>query len=307
MGPDPQTLPRSSRPSGAAPRSVDAIQGLTSVACAGRADFDRVRASTPFLHHRAVLDALATRHADAETLVIDGYCLACDRATSFRSQRNASDRGTPWTGWREGLRCDICGMNSRKRAMCWFIAQTLQALRPTDVYVTERVTTLYRWLAERVDGTLVGSESIGADAAPGIEREGVRHEDVESLSFPDERFDLVVSLDVLEHVNRPVSAVHELRRVLRPGGQLLMTVPFVPEYDCNVTRAHAVGDEIVHFEEPVYHGNPMSSDGSLVFTDFGWEFFEQLGDAFGTVEVELYQSRQYGHVGSGLFFFRCRA
>src|SRR5205085_5841692 len=140
-----------------------------SVACAGRADFDRVRASTPFVHHQAVVDSLASRHADAETLAIDGYCLACDRATSFRSRRDASDRGTPWTGWREGLRCDACGMNSRKRAMCWFIAQTLQNLRPADVYVTERVTTLYRWLAERVDGTLVGSEYVGADAAPGIE------------------------------------------------------------------------------------------------------------------------------------------
>ena len=66
MGPDPQTLPRTSRPSPAAPRSVDAIQGLTSVACSGRADFDGVRASTPFLHHQAVVDALATRHADAD-------------------------------------------------------------------------------------------------------------------------------------------------------------------------------------------------------------------------------------------------
>ena len=98
MGPDPQTLLRTSRPSDAAPRSVEAIQGLTSVACAGRAEFDRVRTSTPFLHHHAVVDALATRHADAETLVIDGYCLACDRATSFRSHRRASEAGTPWTG-----------------------------------------------------------------------------------------------------------------------------------------------------------------------------------------------------------------
>src|SRR5205823_2964198 len=72
MGPDPQTLPRASRLIGAAPRSVDAIQGLTSVACAGRADFDRVRASTPFVHHQAVVDSLASRHADAETLAIDG-------------------------------------------------------------------------------------------------------------------------------------------------------------------------------------------------------------------------------------------
>jgi SAM-dependent methyltransferase len=306
MRPDPQTLPPSRRAAGDAPRGVDALQGMTSVACASRAEFDVVRSSPPFLHHRAVLESLATGRANAETFVIDGYCLACDRATSFRSRRRASEAGTPWTGWREGLRCDGCGMNSRKRAMCWFIAQTMRTLRPAEVYVTEQVTTLYGWLAEHFDGALVGSEYIGAGTPPGEVREGIRHEDVESLSFPAERFDLVVSLDVLAHVNRPGRAVDELRRVLRPGGQLLFTVPFGPEYARNVTRAHAVGDEIVHFEKPVHYDDPMSSDGSLVFTDFGWELFEQLSDTFGVVEIELYHSWQYGHLGSNLFFFRCR-
>ena len=81
---------------------------------------------------------------------------------------------------------------------------------------------------------------------------------------------------------------------------------FVPEYDRNVTRAHAVGDEIVHFEKPVHYGDSVSNDGSLVFTDFGWEFFEQLSHMFGSVEIELFHSWQYGHLGSNLFFFRCR-
>jgi SAM-dependent methyltransferase len=43
--------------------------------------------------------------------------------------------------------------------------------------------------------------------------------------FPDDRFDFAVCLDVLEHIDDEVHALRELRRVMRPGGTLLVTVP----------------------------------------------------------------------------------
>ncbi len=45
-------------------------------------------------------------------------------------------------------------------------------------------------------------------------------EDMQALSFDDDAFDLVVSLTGLHVVPDPVGAVHELARVLRPGGRL---------------------------------------------------------------------------------------
>lgn len=53
--------------------------------------------------------------------------------------------------------------------------------------------------------------------------------DLETLPLPDRRFDAVVLTEVLEHVRRPVPTLTELARVLRPGGRLLVTVPFVCE------------------------------------------------------------------------------
>jgi SAM-dependent methyltransferase len=50
--------------------------------------------------------------------------------------------------------------------------------------------------------------------------------DGETLPFPGENFDTVLCSQVLEHVFEPEAFLREIRRVLRPGGQLVLSVPF---------------------------------------------------------------------------------
>ena len=45
------------------------------------------------------------------------------------------------------------------------------------------------------------------------------------LPFPDNTFDAVGAFDVLEHIELDKEALREWRRVLKPGGKLLITVP----------------------------------------------------------------------------------
>jgi ubiquinone/menaquinone biosynthesis C-methylase UbiE len=47
----------------------------------------------------------------------------------------------------------------------------------------------------------------------------------EKLPFPDNYFDLVLSHEVLEHVQDDQQAVNEIIRVLKPGGRLILFVP----------------------------------------------------------------------------------
>ncbi|MDF1563006.1 MAG: class I SAM-dependent methyltransferase [Deltaproteobacteria bacterium] len=49
--------------------------------------------------------------------------------------------------------------------------------------------------------------------------------DVCALPFADATFDVVTAFDLLEHVEDDHVALAEIRRVLRPGGALLLTVP----------------------------------------------------------------------------------
>ena len=52
--------------------------------------------------------------------------------------------------------------------------------------------------------------------------------DATCLPFEDATFDGVTAMDVLEHIQDHEAAVREIRRVLKPGGPLIATVPCHP-------------------------------------------------------------------------------
>jgi SAM-dependent methyltransferase len=53
----------------------------------------------------------------------------------------------------------------------------------------------------------------------------VRRARVEEIPWPDDSFDLITCLDVIEHTPDDVASLRELRRVARPGAALVVTVP----------------------------------------------------------------------------------
>jgi len=50
--------------------------------------------------------------------------------------------------------------------------------------------------------------------------------DITAIPEPDAAFDAILCTEVLEHVPHPQAAVHELVRLLKPGGELILTAPF---------------------------------------------------------------------------------
>lgn len=53
----------------------------------------------------------------------------------------------------------------------------------------------------------------------------VRQGAAEALPYEDGTFDLVTALDVVEHLDDDLGGLREMRRVLRPGGHVLLFVP----------------------------------------------------------------------------------
>jgi SAM-dependent methyltransferase len=56
---------------------------------------------------------------------------------------------------------------------------------------------------------------------------GAVHGNAQQVPFASSSFDLVVSCDSLEHFDEPRQALVEVRRVLTPGGTLVVWVPFL--------------------------------------------------------------------------------
>ena len=57
--------------------------------------------------------------------------------------------------------------------------------------------------------------------------------DALQLPFPDAYFDRVIAAEVLEHISDDRHAIHEMARVVRPGGTAVVTVPrWFPELVC---------------------------------------------------------------------------
>jgi SAM-dependent methyltransferase len=210
---------------------------------------------------------------------IAGVCGMCGRKTVFAYDGVAHSL-------REGLRCGHCHCNARQRAAADVLWQALAAPERASVYATEQASPFYLALRQRV-GHLSGGEYAGfwrrARLALWMLRHGapawVRNGDVTALRRRDAAVDAVMSLDVLEHVPDYAAALSEFARVLRPGGVLVLTVPFYEDSAGNtpIARIDARG-RIEHLAEPEFHGDPIRG-GVACFHHFGWDLLVALRDA----------------------------
>jgi SAM-dependent methyltransferase len=66
----------------------------------------------------------------------------------------------------------------------------------------------------------------------------------EFLPFPDASFDLVMCISAFQYVGDPDHGVDEIRRVLRPGGAVIISVPLVWEYERTALEHRWTGPEL---------------------------------------------------------------
>jgi SAM-dependent methyltransferase len=112
----------------------------------------------------------------------------------------------------------------RRPLLDWLTSQDVAGLDVLDVGCGDRPYEAL-WSA--------GASVVGFDV-PGNPHADL-HGSINALPVDDASFDVVLCLQVLEHVPDPAAAVRELRRVVRPGGRVLASThgiyPFHPNPD----------------------------------------------------------------------------
>ena len=123
----------------------------------------------------------------------------------------------------------------------------------------------------------------------------------QKLPFADDSFDLVISFDVLEHVNDPFISAEELKRVLKPGGILIADIPFLqaehgyPHHYFNATRQGFLRlfeglDVLTHFV-PIA-GQPIESLRQTM-RHYNHHLSEQWRGRFLNLTVHEFIHREY--------------
>lgn len=76
--------------------------------------------------------------------------------------------------------------------------------------------------SKRLEG--LGYEVVAADLMPNYEKAIVVDVN-KTLEFKDRTFDLVWFSEVIEHLENPTFSLNEVKRILKPGGKLILTTP----------------------------------------------------------------------------------
>jgi SAM-dependent methyltransferase len=180
---------------------------------------------------------------------------------------------------RESSECENCGGSLRSRAIaetillsypesrCKLFADWVKWAKQKGLAIAEinYCGQLHKYLAQnpKTKTSQYQERTIRARIANRLK--GIRSEDITKLSYPSESFDLVLHSEVLEHVEDTAQALAECRRILKPGGICLFTVPLIMERKSK----HKVKGE------PSYHGSGEADN--LVYWEFGGDLLKKHG------------------------------
>lgn len=205
--------------------------------------------------------------------------------------------------------CELYGCVTRERAIAAaifsvFDRATLRGLAIHEAAPVMRGLAL--WMRDQCPGYVRSGYFPGRPFGDTID--DVRNEDLEHQTFADDTFDLVVHLDVMEHLFDPFQALREIKRTLKPGGWCIFTAPTDQERFHSEQVAFQEADGLRIVGEPEYHGNPQRpEDGALVTWRYGYDLPLLIQRQTGCdVEVRRYQSRAIAAMGykNEVYLFR---
>lgn len=174
----------------------------------------------------------------------------------------------------QGEQCVSCGCNLRSIAL----ADAFRNAVSTEGTLTDYLSSPPAKKLEILEINEAGTLHSWLKPLPGHVFAEYPEVDMHALPYASGRFDIVIHSDTLEHVQNPVHALTECRRVLKRGGALCFTVPII------VGRMSRTRDGL----KPSYHGDPAKNASDyLVYTEYGADAWTQLVQA-GFSQIRIF-------------------
>ncbi|MDO9406423.1 MAG: methyltransferase domain-containing protein [Polaromonas sp.] len=116
--------------------------------------------------------------------------------------------------------------------------------------------------------------------------------DITSIPVPDESFDVVLCTEVFEHLPDPARAIKEFSRVLKSGGELIITAPF-----CSLTH-FAPYHFATGFNRYFYESHFAANGLQAASYDMNGNYFDYVAQEVRRIEsvAETYAARRHVHV-----------
>lgn len=172
--------------------------------------------------------------------------------------------------------CPQCGSHSRHRLFWdWYKSSGKRLPEPVYHFAPERV------LEDRF--RLDYRHYVTADIGPNADR----LLDIQRIDVPSSSVGAVICNHVLEHVPNDKLALQELRRILRPDGLLVVSVPLVDGWDETYEDSSLTSeqDRTIHFGQ-CDHLRIYGRDFRIRLYEAGFENIEEI-TAFGSRSVAL--------------------
>jgi SAM-dependent methyltransferase len=217
---------------------------------------------------------------------------------------------------RETLLCRSCGSTTRQRTLAYTLQEVLRerfggsgttlgdllhelsAIQLWDTDAYSAMSRVFRSCRTCIMSKYLPGEPFGTQLEP-----QVFNIDLQQIGFESDRFDIILSSDIMEHVRHDARAHAEIFRCLKPGGAYIFTVPFNEDQTRTTQLVETSTDQDLFLRPPHYHGDPITG-GILAFRIYGRDIFEQLGRIGFDIEFKWINAAAEGIFDGDCFIAR---
>ena len=123
---------------------------------------------------------------------------------------------------RQDIQCPCCSSLPRHRILALWCLEHKDILKDKDILYFAPEKGMTRWFK---------SNRIRYTTADLFDPDTDLKLDIQATGLPDNSYDVIICNHVLEHVGDYMTALKELRRILRPSGTLICSFPVSPDVE----------------------------------------------------------------------------